>query len=49
MIPTLVAVLLRSFEFELTDRAYTLKLERYGGSQVPVGGIPLIIRRRNKL
>jgi cytochrome P450 len=38
MIPTLVAVLLRSFEFELTDRAYTLRLERYGGSQVPVGG-----------
>jgi Cytochrome P450 len=49
IVPTLVAAMLRSFTFELVDADYQIDLERYGASQVPVGGIPILInKRKNK-
>lgn len=51
MLPTILAVLLRSFDFEVADKSLLttdLRLERYGGSQTPVGDIPVLVRRRNK-
>lgn len=49
MIPTLLAVLLRSFEFELVDPSYELTLQRFGASLMPIGGIPIRIKRRNQI
>jgi len=46
MIPTIAAALARTFEFELSDPDYKMQLERFGGSAVPNGGIPIKIRRR---
>jgi cytochrome P450 len=49
MVPTIAAVLLRTFEFRLTDQRLAnsdLKLERCGTSQVPTGGIPIQVRKR---
>ena len=48
MVPTILAVLLRSFEFGLEDSDGELKLERFGGSQVPTGEIPIHVRKRKR-
>jgi cytochrome P450 len=47
MIPTIAAVLLRSFHFELQDPDhFKLRLKRVGTSVGPVAGIPIKITRR---
>ena len=46
MVPMILATVLRSFEFCLCNPDYRLRLERYGASQVPKGGIPMVIKLR---
>lgn len=47
MVPAVLATLLRSFTFRVADPKYSIRLERYGVSQVPIGGIPIIATPRS--
>ncbi len=46
LMTTLLAVMVRSFHMELADPNYKIELKRFGLTQIPKGGIPLILRRR---
>jgi cytochrome P450 len=39
--PTILALLLRKLDFELSDASYEIELERCGGNATPKGGVPL--------
>ena len=48
MVPTMAAALLRRFRVELPpgQEEREITFERYGASQVPIGGIPIILKVR---
>lgn len=48
MVVTMLASLVRMCHFEVNDPNYVLKLERYGASIAPVGGVPIRITSRRE-